>query len=343
LAVEQDGRLAQCEQFRLPIGLGGAVAPVPAPALPQSSALVPDVAPAAPQAAIRGPDRFGQAPIALAASPAKCDGAIDAVNGMPPPQDGLAAEAALRMQGWLTLLPEPRRTVDKVYVVLTDARGQMRFALAHAIERPDLASGFKQANLVGAGYELNADVAALQGVYTIGLAVEQNGKLARCEQFGVRVTFKGTSGQTAALAAPGAGRFAAAPKGLTTGSAKCDGAIDLVNDVPPAKAGLSVRNALRMQGWISLLPEPRRTVDKVYAVLTDANGRQSYSPAQVVPRPDVAAGFKQPNLVHAGFEVNADVSTLRGAYTLGLAVEHDGRLATCEQYRLHITFGQPAP
>jgi hypothetical protein len=37
------------------------------------------------------------------------------------------------------------------------------------------------------------------------------------------------------------------------------------------------------------------------------------------------------------------VGALHGAYTLGLAVEHDGQLAQCEQYRSLIAIGRITP
>lgn len=136
--------------------------------------------------------------------------------------------------------------------------------------------------------------------------------------------------------------FAAATAPLTAGTAQCEGVIDSINGGPPA-GNIAARGVLRMQGWLTLLPAPRHTASQLYVVLTDAEGRRQYAPARAMQRPDVAGHFNQADLAGAGYSLYADVSALHGAYTLGLAVEQDGKLAHCERYRLPIKLEQSAP
>lgn len=138
----------------------------------------------------------------------------------------------------------------------------------------------------------------------------------------------------------GLDQFADLPADLSRETAQCGGAIDVVNGGPVPTAGLRTSALLRMQGWLTQLPAPQRVVKQIYIVLTDAAGRRVYARTHVVQRPDVAAGFQQPELVNAGFVVNADLSKLQGKYKLGLAFEQDGRLGHCSQFDLPLVIGK---
>jgi hypothetical protein len=110
----------------------------------------------------------------------------------------------------------------------------------------------------------------------------------------------------------------------------CDGFIDLVNSVVPGNESRS-SGLLQASGWITSSLEQGRTAEAVYAVLTDEQHRRRFAKATTVSRPDVSAHFNRPGLERSGFSLNADISTLRGRYSLGIAIKEGSRLQVCPQ------------
>jgi hypothetical protein len=137
-------------------------------------------------------------------------------------------------------------------------------------------------------------------------------------------------------------RFTAAPMPVATSTVQCEGVIDSINSGPPA-ASIDARGLLRVQGWMTLLPAPRHSASQLYVVLTDANGAQKFAPAHVITRPDVAVHFQQPELRDSGYQLNADLSEMRGDYRFGLAVEQQGQLYHCPQPTLQVSIGHAKP
>ncbi|MFZ2209329.1 MAG: hypothetical protein WAV22_11745 [Porticoccaceae bacterium] len=134
--------------------------------------------------------------------------------------------------------------------------------------------------------------------------------------------------------------------GLTIVAAdRCDGAIDMVNGIrasPRSNAPKSIAAStlLEIRGWLAVSAATGVVPDATYVVLTDAQGKHSFLRTRVSPRPDVGAHFKLPSLVQAGYITSADVSSLEGQYTLGLAMKRANHLAICPRFRVPISIAR---
>lgn len=119
----------------------------------------------------------------------QCDGSIDKVNGSAPvPRQPSTVEAVLSVQGWLAVSAKDGVAADEVFVTLKDAAGAMRYIKARHTPRDDVKAYFKQTAMPDIGYAVVANIANLQGEYTLGLAHAYKGRLELCESFGLPLT-----------------------------------------------------------------------------------------------------------------------------------------------------------
>lgn len=119
---------------------------------------------------------------------------------------------------------------------------------------------------------------------------------------------------------------------------KCDGSIDVVNDVTAVSTGLSVSGGLlRVTGWIVDSVEKGTLPKAVYVVLTDDKGNHKYLRTKTFSRPDVGGYFKKPELNESGYSTTTDVLGLEGKYTLGLALKTSDDVKICTQFKIPLT------
>ncbi|MEB0013781.1 hypothetical protein QN379_13960 [Glaciimonas sp. Gout2] len=123
-------------------------------------------------------------------------------------------------------------------------------------------------------------------------------------------------------------------------SEKCNGVIDMVNDKPPRSAGIVIANLLRVNGWLADSIEKATLPEAVYITLTDENGKRRYLNTRRILRADVGSHFKDSRLNNSGYSMVANVSSLRGNYSLGLAIKTLGKTMTCPQFHLPVTFSR---
>lgn len=117
-----------------------------------------------------------------------CDGYIDSLNGVFPAPASFSASGLLQVGGWLALSVDTAVLPEAVYVVLTDVSGRQRFIRTHVFPRPDVGTYFKKAELNRSGYTTTADISALEGQYTLGVAVRQSDRLMICPQIKIIAT-----------------------------------------------------------------------------------------------------------------------------------------------------------
>lgn len=130
-------------------------------------------------------------------------------------------------------------------------------------------------------------------------------------------------------------RFENDLSGLTIAAAdKCDGSIDVINGILGFPKSIAASTLLEIYGWLAVSSATGEVPDATYVVLTDAQGKQSFLKTRVSPRPDLGSYFQQPSLSQAGYVTSADVSSLAGQYTLGLAMRRANQLAICPQFRV---------
>jgi hypothetical protein len=123
-------------------------------------------------------------------------------------------------------------------------------------------------------------------------------------------------------------------------SSHCEGVIDSINGVSLSGVSLVANTTLTGHGWLAVSIEHGLLPDAAKWILHDA-AQDEYKymiPVKRTQRPDVGAHFKKEQLNGAGYSVMADVSSLRGEYSLMLAYEDQGNLIVCPQYRIPARF-----
>jgi hypothetical protein len=118
----------------------------------------------------------------------KCGGSIDVVNDTSPAPTHFVASGLLRVNGWLASSVDKGTLPEAVYVVLTDDHGNNSYLRTRRTSRPDVGAQFKKPELNESGFSTFADISALEGQYTLGLALKQSDKIKICPQFKIPVT-----------------------------------------------------------------------------------------------------------------------------------------------------------
>ena len=118
---------------------------------------------------------------------------------------------------------------------------------------------------------------------------------------------------------------------------RCDGNIDKVNEVTPFPQNVKVNSFLRVNGWLVSSVENGILPDKTFVVLTDKNNNHTFINTARAIRPDVAVYFNKAELGDAGYSVLADVSSLKGDYTMELAGSNAGKTIICSNIKINVT------
>ncbi len=122
---------------------------------------------------------------------ARCEGGIDAVNGVSPPPAAFAASGILNVHGWMAKSVSPGIVPESVLLVLSDDQGRQHFFNTRKTPRPDVGIHFKDPVLAAAGYVSKIDVRSLDGEYTLGLAYREGEHIRLCPPSAIRGRFKG--------------------------------------------------------------------------------------------------------------------------------------------------------
>ena len=105
--------------------------------------------------------------------------------------------------------------------------------------------------------------------------------------------------------------------------------IDSINGKPRSPASVPVSGALTVHGWAAIDPKNGVVPDAVVVVLKGSDGGERFALAVRDPREDVAKFFGQAKLRDAGFILKADLSTLKGAYEIGVIQIFEGKTYAC--------------
>jgi hypothetical protein len=124
-------------------------------------------------------------------------------------------------------------------------------------------------------------------------------------------------------------------------AAHCDGSIDILNGQTPPPASFEATRLLGLAGWLAISTDRGQVPEQLLVVATQAGGPTYVVAARKHPRPDVAAHFGQPHLEASGYVASADISGLRGQFTLGLGYEADGKINLCPQFAIPGRLGGP--
>lgn len=117
-----------------------------------------------------------------------CNGSINSINGIAISSPHIKVAKSFNLQGWLASSTENGNLFDKVFVTLTGDDGKRLFILTDRQDRPDVATAFKNKNLIAAGFRKQIYLAELNGKYILGLAGLRGTELYSCSQFSVPLT-----------------------------------------------------------------------------------------------------------------------------------------------------------
>lgn len=123
-------------------------------------------------------------------------------------------------------------------------------------------------------------------------------------------------------------------------ASRCDGSIDFANGVSPAPQSIRAAALLNINGWLAASVDLADVPDRVYLVLSSAEGRRYFIDAKRTQRPDVGAHFNKPNLNYSGYSAMANVSGLFGEYHLGLAYLKGNEIFVCPQFNIPVHLNQ---
>jgi hypothetical protein len=116
----------------------------------------------------------------------------------------------------------------------------------------------------------------------------------------------------------------------------CDGVIEQVNEISPIRDYIEATDFLSVSGWMAVSAMQGIAPDQIFLTLKDTAGKTNYFTTISQLREDVIQAFKKPEMGNVGFRSTIDVSGLSGNYVLGLAMEYQGQLTSCEQFNIHI-------
>ncbi len=105
--------------------------------------------------------------------------------------------------------------------------------------------------------------------------------------------------------------------------------IDKINDKLRSPGSISVSGSLAVYGWAAIDPKTGVLPDAVVVVLKGPDGGERFALAVRDPREDVARFFGQAKLRDAGFVLKADISTVKGAYEIGVMQTFEGKTYVC--------------
>lgn len=119
-------------------------------------------------------------------------------------------------------------------------------------------------------------------------------------------------------------------------ASRCDGSIDFANGVSPAPQSIRAAALLNINGWLAASVDLADVPDRVYLVLSSAEGKRYFIDAKRTQRPDVGAHFNKQELNYSGYAATANVSKLFGQYHLGLAYVKGNEILVCPQFNIPI-------
>ena len=129
------------------------------------------------------------APVGNIIQAEKCDGSIDAINGITPAPEHIDLKSGfIHINGWLASSVEKGTLPEETYVVFTDIEHNQKFLKVRTVSRGDVGGSFKKPELNMSGYSSIADVSSMHGEYVIGLAMKISGKIEICPQFKIKAT-----------------------------------------------------------------------------------------------------------------------------------------------------------
>lgn len=129
-----------------------------------------------------------------------------------------------------------------------------------------------------------------------------------------------------------------APSDRVSLAEECDGSIDYLNGTSPAPPDFSARSLLNVHGWLAKSAQRGVLPQSAKLLLSTEDGQRYLIETKRTSRPDVGAYLKKSELDASGYSVAADVSQLRGRYSLRLGYQEMGAIKLCPQFNIKANF-----
>ena len=113
----------------------------------------------------------------------------------------------------------------------------------------------------------------------------------------------------------------------TASFAECS--IDAINRKPVTVQPIDPKGHLLVQGWAVVSGENGMAAEEVFVTIMGEDGSFRVARAQIVPRSDVNAYFKHPEMGAAGVQALLDTSDLRGRSKLQIYVKRQSQYFSC--------------
>lgn len=123
---------------------------------------------------------------------------------------------------------------------------------------------------------------------------------------------------------------------------ECKGAIDVINGIA-SRPSVEITGLLKVDGWLAISESSEAISTRTFLAIRDRGGRLKLFETRTTERPDVAAAYHAPELVSSGYTSTADVSSLDGDYSLGLAFQRNEQTKVCPQFSNFVTFNNRSP
>jgi hypothetical protein len=120
-------------------------------------------------------------------------------------------------------------------------------------------------------------------------------------------------------------------------SSSCFGSIDYANGVRNDDKIVAASSFLNIHGWLATDVNLPLIPENIHLIISDERGRRWFLDAVKSSRPDVGNHFQQPLLDLSGYKIFADVSGLKGNYSLTLAYSNGGDFFSCSQFNIPIS------
>lgn len=130
----------------------------------------------------RYPEFTSTKPNVLHEEISSCEANIDNLDIFKFQIDG-KLKTTLRISGWTAFSIERNQPSDHAWLTLSNDSGQYFYLPLEPQSRPDVANYFKKTSLSNSGYKVISNTSDFKGNYRVGLAIEGNGILRRCNNF----------------------------------------------------------------------------------------------------------------------------------------------------------------
>jgi len=123
----------------------------------------------------------------------------------------------------------------------------------------------------------------------------------------------------------------------------CEGNIESMNGQRLGAAFSLFGRTLAVSGWTTKDGKAGKLPEAVLIGLTGEDNQTHVFATRPVPRDDLVAFFKSPDVRMAGFTAFADISDFKGQYRLRLVHKNQGLLQACRQQQQSMALNAPLP